>query len=77
VVASGPIAGDLARRLADLAVSNRPSAPESAAGSVTAKLALTEILQRQHRDSATLIDGSRTSAPVRFRIVPVEATEVR
>jgi hypothetical protein len=77
VVASGPIAGDLARRLADLAVSNRPSAPESAAGSVTAKLALTEILQRQHRDSATLIDGSRTSAPVRFRIVPVEVTEVR
>jgi hypothetical protein len=77
VVASGPIAGDLAQRLADLAVSNRPSAREPTAGSVTAKLALTEILQRQQRDSATLIDGNRASGPGRFRTVPVEVTEVR
>ena len=55
VVASGPIAGNLAQRLADLAVGSSAigrSATESAAGSVTAKLALTDILQTQHRNSA-------------------------
>ena len=101
VVASGPITGNLAQRLADLAVGNsatgpamghelpidaplwasidnpRPSVSESVAQRVSAKLVFADILQSQHRKSATLIAGSPTSGPVSFRIVPVEATEVR
>jgi len=62
VVATGPVDGNLAERLAE---------------SVAAKLVLTDMLQRQRRNSATLIAGSGISGPVSFRIVPVEITEVR
>src|SRR5215469_929785 len=95
VVATGPIAGNLADRLAELAVGatarsmghelpidallgasfDKPS--PSAPRSLATKLVLTDILQRQHRSSATLIAGSRIPGPVSFRIVPVEVTEVR
>jgi hypothetical protein len=62
VVASGPIASNLAQRLAE---------------SVAAKLALADILRGQHQNSATLIAGDESSAPAGFRIVRVEVTEVR
>jgi len=101
VVASGPVTGNLAQRLADLAVGNsatrpamghelpndaplwasidnpRPSVPESAAQTVTAKRVFADILQGQHRKSATLIAGSTISGPLSFRIVPVAVTEAR
>jgi hypothetical protein len=93
VVASGPIASNLAQRLAALGAmghelpidaplrasigSRRPSGLESAAELVAAKLALTDVLRGQHRNSATLIAGDVSSAPASFRIVPVEVTEVR
>jgi hypothetical protein len=98
VVAAGPIADNLAQRLADLAVgdrgigqaighelpidalrgasigNSRPSQPEPVAESVTAKLAFTDILRCQHRNSATMIAGSGIPGPASFRIVPVEVT---
>jgi hypothetical protein len=101
VVASGPVTGNLAQRLADLAVGNsatgpamghelpndaplwasidnpRPSVPESAAQTVTAKRVFADILQGQQRKTAMLIAGNTISGPVSFRIVPVEVTEVR
>jgi len=71
VVATGPITGNLAQRLADLAVGT------SANGPTTAKLAFADILESQRRNTATLIAGSTISGPVSFLVVPVEATEVR
>ena len=79
VVASGPVTGNLAERLADLAIGTSATgpAPGPAARAVAAKLVFTDILRGQHRKSATLIAGSAISGPVSFRIVPIEATEVR
>ena len=55
----------------------RPSAPESAPGAVTAKLAITDILQRQRQGSATMIADGTISGRGSFRIVPIEVTELR
>ena len=56
---------------------SRPSAPESAPGAVTAKLAITDILQRQRQGSATMIADATISGRGSFRIVPIEVTELR
>lgn len=75
VIACGPIADNLALRLADACVRDDASAP--AAKSVGAKHVFADILVRQHRNSATVIARGTVSGRASFRIVPVAIAEVR
>jgi hypothetical protein len=72
VVASGPITGSLAERLADLAVGNGAIAEPAIAQRVFA-----DSLQRQRRGSATMIADGAIAGQGSFLTVPIGVTEVR
>jgi hypothetical protein len=81
IVASGPIAGNLAQRLADLADGDSAVDPPvghgSVAGSAIAKRAFADLLQRQRRGSAAIIADGTISGRGSFLTVPIAVTEVR
>jgi hypothetical protein len=81
VVASGPITGNLAQRLADIAVGSsaisRPSGPASVTGSASSSRAFADLLRRQCRGSATIIADGTLWGHGSFLTVPIAITEVR
>jgi hypothetical protein len=79
VVASGPITGNLAQRLADLAASMGRGLPIDAPlrASIGNSRPLARTLQRQRRGSAVMIAASAPDGPASFLTVPLGVTEVR
>jgi hypothetical protein len=72
VVASGPVTGNLAERLADLAGGNGAIAEPA-----IAKRVFADSLQRQRRGSATMIADGAIAGQGSFLTVPIGVTEVR